>query len=237
MNFEYDCNKEKCWFKAVCKYSDKSYCKEHLCPLHHKMSYLCYYSLLSEKDKYPISLIPDADGTDLDKFIQLKEIQKNIFNFVNKGQNLLLYSANTGNGKTAWAKKLLLSYLNSIVLTSDYIPRCLFISVPKFLNELKENINKPSDYITYIKENINTVDLIIWDEIGVKNLSPWEHDLLFSYINNRIENGKSNIYTSNLVPEQLKQILGDRIYSRIIQLSTLIQFNGKDKRALMKGDN
>lgn len=236
MLFDYeDTNKGQCWFRKVCKHKDDlSFCENNFCVLNHKMNFLTTYSLLSSKDKYPIPLVPDADGTDKDKFLQLKEIQADINNFVTEGKNLFIYSKITGNGKSAWAKKLLLSWFNSIIYFSDYECRGLYINLPRFFNELKDNISNKSDYIQYVRDKIAKVDLVVWDEIGVKNLGNWEHDQLLNYINLRIEGGKSNIFTSNMIPEEIREKLGDRLYSRIIQTSQLIELKGKDKRALSK---
>jgi DNA replication protein DnaC len=234
MTFDFEeTDKSKCWFKKVCKHKDESdFCDN--CILNHKMNFLVTYSLLSSKDKYPIPLVPDADGTDMDKFLELKSIQAEINNFVTEGKNLFIYSKITGNGKSAWAKKLLLSWFNSIVYHTDYTCRGLYVSVPRFFNESKSNISEKSDYIQYLKERITNVDLVVWDEIGVKNLTDWEHDILLNLINLRAESGLANIFTSNMTPNELKDRLGDRLYSRIIQLSTLIELNGKDKRGLNK---
>lgn len=235
MVFDYNDNKNACWFRKACNHKDDlDYCKNNFCVLHHKMSYLCASALISDKDKYPIVLIPDADGTDVDKFTELKNIQLNINSFVKEGKNLLIYSKTTGNGKSAWAKKLLLTWFNSIIIFTDYTCRGLYINVPRFFNELKDNISNYSEYIAYIKDNILKADLVIWDEIGIKNLGNFEHDNLFNYLNLRLEDGKSNIFTSNMSPDELHEKLGDRLYSRIVQMSKLIELNGKDKRALNK---
>lgn len=227
-------NKEdKCWFRKVCKHKDDlDWCKNNFCVLHNKMDFLCEQSLLSEKDKYPIPLMPDADGTDRDKFIQLKAIQGDINNFVNNGKNLFIYSKFTGNGKSSWAKKLLLSWFSSVVFFTDYECRGLCINVPRLFNEMKNNISQKSEYISIIKKYVGVVDLVVWDEIGVKNLGTWEHDILLDYINIRLERGKSNIYTSNMTPNEIKELLGDRLYSRIVQTSQQVELRGKDKRGL-----
>ena len=47
----------------------------------------------------------------------------------------------------------------------------------------------------------------------------------------KIEN-KSNIFTSNINPENLSLLLGDRLASRIKQ-SKIIEFKGKDKRGVV----
>lgn len=55
---------------------------------------------------------------------------------------------------------------------------------------------------------------------------------LFNFIDNRLNSGKANIYTSNLIGDHLKESVGDRLYSRIINSSEIIQFIGKDKRGI-----
>ena len=55
---------------------------------------------------------------------------------------------------------------------------------------------------------------------------------LLSIIDARLNNNKSNIYTSNLDREDLHSFLGDRLYSRIYNYSTCIEFVGKDKRGI-----
>ncbi|WP_300924690.1 ATP-binding protein [uncultured Clostridium sp.] len=228
-------NKEECWFKNNCKRrKDGQLCEDNFCLLNYKMNELVTLALLSNKDKYPIALFTDADGTDKDKFIELKQIQTDIKDFVNQGKNLFIYSNITGNGKSAWAKKLLLSWFQSIIFESEFECRGLYISLPRFFSELRNNINEKSDYIQYVNQYIPKVDLIVWDEIGIKNLNNWEHEIILNFINLRIEAGKANIFTSNMNPEQIRQALGDRLYSRIVQTSKLIELKGKDKRALRK---
>lgn len=57
---------------------------------------------------------------------------------------------------------------------------------------------------------------------------------LLSIINTRLNNGKSNIYTSNLSGDELQEKIGDRLYSRIINLSEDIEFFSFDKRGIIK---
>lgn len=233
--YDYVENKD-CWFKDICKYRQSNDCSDMACPIIHKMNSLVELSLLNNKDRFPIPLFIDSDGTDKEKFLELREIQKNIHDFVIDGKNLFIYSKIPGNGKSSWAKKLLLSWFKSIVFKTDYECRGIYISVPKLLLEFKNNISSPSEYVKKVKERIPYADLVIWDEIGVKTLTAWEHDILFDFLNTRLESGLANIYTTNQTPEELRDSLGDRLYSRIIQLSTLIEFKGKDKRGLSKDE-
>ena len=111
--------------------------------------------------------------------------------------------------------------------------KALFINVPKFLLSIKDNISNKNEYVEYIKNNVLEADLVVWDEVGTKGLTQFEHENLLSLINMRIDMNKSNIYTSNMRPDELKELIGDRLYSRIVKLSTEIEFKGQDKRGLV----
>lgn len=84
----------------------------------------------------------------------------------------------------------------------------------------------------YINENVLEADLVVWDEVAIKNLSNYDHEHLLSMINVRLDQGKSNIYTSNLSKEDLYEKVGERLYSRIVNLSTVIELRGSDKRGI-----
>ena len=118
------------------------------------------------------------------------------------------------------------------VYKKEMEPIVLFISVPRFLLELKANISSKSDYIQHIMECVTKCDLVVWDDIGSKNGTEFEVSHLLSIIDQRINNGKSNIYTSNLNDEELHQLLGDRLYSRVYNYSIVYQIVGKDKRGI-----
>jgi hypothetical protein len=44
---------------------------------------------------------------------------------------------------------------------------------------------------------------------------------------------KSNIYTSNVSPDELASLMGDRIASRVGQASVTVELKGKDKRGYL----
>lgn len=227
---------DSCYLRSQCnKYvsgNDECTKDNQFCIKLFKLDYLYNEALLSETQRKHIDLYVDADNTDKEIFLQLKDIQNNIVEFVNKGNNLYLYSTNTGNGKTAWAIRLMQSYFSNIWHKCDFCCKGLFINVPKFLLSLKDNISEPSEYIAHIKDNVLSADLVIWDELGVKALTSYEHEHLLNLINSRMDSGKSNIYTSNLAPIQLREVVGDRLYSRIINTAQSFAFCGRDKRGL-----
>lgn len=226
----------ECFLTETCKKAkeciaegDSGFCQKLF-----KLEYLYNESQLSKKQWKYVGLSPDSDGTDRDKFKQLKEIADNIEEFVKEGKNLYIHSHICGNGKTSWAIRLMQAYFSSIWHKCDFECHGLYINVPRYLVELKSSISKPSEYINKIQENILNADIVIFDDIGTKTATQYEYDHLLSVINSRIDYGKSCIYTSNMDNTELAEKLGDRLYSRIINMSADIEFNGIDKRGMNK---
>ncbi len=219
-----------CWLKSNCK---QLHCNDkNGCMILFKLNYLYNEANVPVNLRSNKILYPDSDGTDLNEFRQLKAIQDNILTWVNEGNNLLIYSKQCGNGKTSWSLKLLQAYFNKIWLNSGLHCRALFISVPKFLLALKDDITNKSEYIAHIKKNVANCDLVIWDDISSKCGTEFEISHLLSIIDMRISNGKANIYTSNVRPQDLSNYLDIRLASRIANYSTCIEFKGGDKRPL-----
>ena len=225
---------QTCYMYNNCNHKD---CESDFCLRKYKMDSLYSAALLSDAQKQHITLRVDADGTDLEQFKQLAQIEQNICKFIAEGKNLYLHSATPGNGKSSWSLRLIEAYFNKIWARSE--PRCrvLFISVPRFLLALKDNISAKSNYVEYIKENVLDADLVIFDDVAAKVGSEFEISHLLSIIDNRITLGKSNIYTSNLNRQQLYSALGERLTSRIANMSIDIELFGSDKRNLKLEDN
>lgn len=221
---------KNCWLKTNCK---QLHCNDvDGCMILYKLDYLYNEANVPLNLRSNIILRIDADGTDLEEFKQLKDIQDNILTFIQQGKQLLIHSKGCGNGKSSWALRLLQTYFNKIWLKSELSCKALFINVPYFLLSLKDNISEKNAYIQHIKENVLTCDLVIWDDIGTKNSTSFEAENLLSMIEGRILNNKSNIFTSNLNDAELHEALGDRLASRICNLGYNITFNGGDKRGL-----
>lgn len=108
--------------------------------------------------------------------------------------------------------------------------RGLFINVDEFLMAKRNAIKRPDIRLEEMEKLIPTVDLIVWDDIGVTKLKEYDHQILFSLINPRIVNNKANIFTSNVIDEQLDDNIGGRLSSRILDTSTIVEFTNKTQR-------
>lgn len=117
--------------------------------------------------------------------------------------------------------------------------KCLFVSMPKLLGDIKESFNKKytdqktsADYLNLLLE----ADVLGLDDIGGelsmnsnKQASNFTIDTLYNILNAR-EN-KTTLFTSNLTLDELALTLDPRTVSRIKSNLLLMDFNGiTDKR-------
>lgn len=212
--------KEDCWYRDVCTYDQCVNCIRYS-----EMKYLMENSGLPIKKQHSIQL----DGSrDPKAFKSLAEIKDDILNFVDNGESLYIFSEYTGNGKTSWSIKLLLKYFDCIWAGNGFRVRGYFQHVPTLFNTLKD-FSKSHEVL---KNTLAAVDVVVWDDIASTKISDYDQQQLLTLIDARVSEGLSNIYTGNITSSQeLAKAVGDRLASRIWNLSTLVEFKGKDRRA------
>lgn len=210
-----------CWYIDTC---DKE-C--YMCNTYLEMKWQMDNSGLPPIMQKPIKMYI-ANKEDENAYRALGTIRQNIIQFVENCENLYICGKSTGTGKTSWSVRMLQTYFHYTSQGNYENLKGMFVSVPDLLLKLKDFNNPlPKEY----KDNLESVDLVIWDDIAVADISNYDYLQLYTYINNRLFAGKSNIYTSNITtPEKLNTVLGDRLASRIWNTSTIIEFKGKDIR-------
>ncbi len=186
-----------------------------------------------------IPLIPEP-GNDKDKqaFVQLKKIQNNIDEFVEKGLNLFIGGRVTGTGKTSWGIKLLKQYIYN---NPDFInPTAVYVSVPEFisyLNRVKFDKSYTRELNGYINK-LKNCDLLLFDDIGFKPFDDYIQEVMYNITNFRANSKSysSTIYTSNKMGEDLLRIVGgDLLYSRIYTSCRFkVSLEGHDRRGGVK---
>lgn len=220
----------ECYVKESCsKYARDKSCEECgiYCPRLHKLDELYNLSLLTPTQR---KYVPMKKANDELAEKKLNDIIYNVQYFVESGNSAYLYSKICGNGKTTWAINIMKAYFNKIWATSDIECRGLFINVPTYLIQLKSSFDKRNDYIDAVHERILKADIVIFDEIGSKVGTQFEIEQLLNIINARINDGKSNIFTSNLGYNELVEAVGERLASRVFDLSTCIHFTAPNYR-------
>lgn len=212
---------EQCWYKDVCT---KESCDN--CIRFEEMQFLIEHSGIPHSRQKPQKLFAEVD---YNQFIELTNIKNNIVSFVEGGSNLYICSKETGNGKTSWAIKILLKYFDEIWAGNGFRVRGYFIHVPSMLNMLKDFGNEK---LSMFRETLSKVDLLVWDDIAATKMSDYDLGQFTIILDERINEGKSNIFTSNITEmSELQKMMGDRLTSRIWHCSRIIEFKGKDRRA------
>lgn len=209
---------EDCIYKEICE--DEC---ENLCIRYSEMSYLLNHSNLPKSHWGFHKLYPDE--CDIQAFERLAEIQMNIKDYVQSGNNLYLYSSQVGNGKTTWMVKLLLQYFHEICFGNCHKERGLFINVPTYLARCKNAISHPDESLGEINKLLMNVDLVIFDDVIVNNLSNYDYSNIMVYVDTRLFSGKSTFFTSNYSPKEISKIADDRLASRICSGEN-IEFKG-----------
>lgn len=206
--------------------------------------------------KWFISLensIPTLTPENVDEkaFEDLDNIKNHINKFVDKGMNLYLWSHNVGNGKTSWAMKIgqafqyPLDTINQKIFDLDedlyrenyvtkygYHKKVYMVNVTKYLIKLKRSFNDTTlqEEVSEMEAKMKNLPLVIFDDIGTKTATDFDRDIIYDIINTRLDKGLSSIYTSNISPDELEEVMGARLQSRIAKASVCIELKGHDRR-------
>ena len=167
-----------------------------------------YYSDKVNSNKYNSSISP-RDNIEIIKNIAIKFIK----NFDNSSEKNLLFIGNTGLGKTFLSNCI----ANEILKQHKTI---LYQTAPSMLDSIIDyRLGKSKDNFNIIK-NILSVDLLIIDDLGTECLNNMKFSELFTILNTRLLNQTKKvtktIISTNLDINNLIQLYGERIVSRLI---------------------
>jgi DNA replication protein DnaC len=221
---------KRCHAESYCKQfnEQRSNCHEHCIGFIQLQN---IYTLSNMPKRYQFENQLHA-GQDRDSFIYLRDWMQDVTKHVEAGEGLFLISETKGNGKTSWSCKIMNEYFKRVALTNNLRCRGLFINVPQFFQDLKQSFDNPSDEFTELMNNIKTADLVIWDDIGTESPTRFVRDTLYTFINHRYAEEKSQIFTSNVSLEMMnnENWLGERTVSRIVGSCEIVRFSGQDRR-------
>ena len=182
------------------------------------------YSNEVNKEKYNSDISP-RENIELIKKICLKFID----NFDDPNEKNLLFTGNTGLGKT-----FLSSCIAKEIIQKD--KTVLYQTAPIMLDTIidyKFNKNTSSDE-TY--KNLFEADLLIIDDLGTESLNNVKFTELFNIINTRLLNQNNKclktIISTNLSLPILNKTYGERIISRLIGDYNICRIFGEDIRFL-----
>jgi DNA replication protein DnaC len=124
--------------------------------------------------------------------------------FAEKLEGWLLLQGDYGCGKTHLAAAIANFAVEMGVPT-------LFITVPDLLDTLRFSYDDPEASFEERFEQIRTAPLLVMDDFGTQNATPWAQEKLFQIINYRYINRLPLVVTTNLMLEEIE----GRIRSRL----------------------
>lgn len=223
---------KKCHAETYCRSfnEERTNCHEY-CIGYIQLQNIYALSHMPKRFQYPIPL-DLTGGENLTAFQELAAWSENVVQHVKDGDGLFITSKNRGNGKTTWACKIMNNYFKNVAIKNNLRCRGLYINVPQFFHDLKNSFDNPTSEFSELLENIRRADLVIWDDIGTESPTSFVRDTLYTYINYRYAEMKSQIFTSNVALDVMEhpEWLGERTVSRIRGASKHVQFYGVDRR-------
>ena len=142
---------------------------------------------------------------------------KNFETFQGEGKGLYLYSNIKGSGKTRMA----ISIGNALMKVKRVGVK--YTTTLDLLDEIKKTFDRDSKATeSELINSIKRIDVLILDDVGVENPTPWVKSIFYSILDGRMDNNKITIFTSNLSMDELQH--DDRLKSRIEKMALPIEF-------------
>lgn len=89
---------------------------------------------------------------------------------------------------------------------------------------------RPSTEDDSTTTRLRGIDLLFLDDFGAERPSEWTAERIYALINHRWEHNRPVVVTSNLDPAGLREALGPRSYSRLVDGAVVIRLAGVDRR-------
>lgn len=242
-----DCER-LCWYHPLVPkhvLSDKSFCRTGLdwdivdnvpmcqksCDIYGKIKFLFDNSGLPDICWNYVEF--NKAKEDLVAWKTLSLICGDIIKFVGAGQNLLVSSEISGNGKTLMASLVVKKLIKQKISSGNYNTKVVkYIYIPKFINdyEYHDKLDWSDERRLQFFEdthNLEDFDFVVFDGMGYDSKSRVEDITLRNIINTRLTTHKSNMFICYGSINDLRSIYKKRDVDRIIESSVEITLTGK----------
>ena len=212
-------------------------------------NYRMFSGLKKRQYEYYILDTSPAEGQE-EAFVAIETFTDMFINGDNPSGLLLI--GGVGSGKTLMVSSVVNYIINSIPIPDSKITGAKvestpspfgfwfysrpktpvqFISVADLMNQLKECFNDPEAGLAQkITERLQSVELLILDDMGAEKTSDWVQEKLFEIIDYRYNEWLPMLITTNCTPDELKKQIGARNFDRIREMCALVPVTAKSQR-------
>jgi DNA replication protein DnaC len=146
--------------------------------------------------------------------------------YISEGRGLW-FEGDVGTGKTTLSMLVSKAALDAGFSVSIY-------SVPHLLAKIRDTYDRGPGERSYMEffNHLVTVDLLHLEDLGSERRTDWVLEQLYSLINERYEEQRSILVTTNVEVGDLEAQIGQRTISRMTQIcGAPLQLHGEDQRA------
>ncbi len=137
----------------------------------------------------------------------------------------LWFTGDVGTGKTTLAMLVSRAALDAGRSVAIY-------SLPRLLAEIRKTFDEGAERSHLdLLERLAAVDLLHVDDVGAERTSDWVLEQLYSIVNARYEDERAMVITTNLDHAALREQIGERTVSRLIEIcGDPLPLYGHDRR-------
>lgn len=184
-----------------------------------------YGQLSAYRDKTFANFNTDMTGGSYTQNINasLSDAKQSAQRYARQPDGWIVFEGSYGCGKTHLAVAIANERLE------QFGRQVIFVTAPDLLDFLRVSIRSDSDsaYDDYF-ERVRNVSLLVLDDLGVENPSPWAKEKLFQLLNFRHVNRLATVITTNTPFDELDPWLSSRMMDpRIV---SLVRINAPDYR-------
>lgn len=190
-------------------------------------------------NSFDVNIYKEQENVEIAIAAKLSAINfiKHYDTFRKAGKGLYLYSRTKGSGKT----RLACSIANALM--SQHKVKVHFTTTLDLLDNIKKTFGNGSNFsFEEVIEMYKTVEVLILDDIGVENVTPWVVEKFTQILNERMESKRVTIFTSNIevsfldfstknyFKEEVDKHESERIVSRISKMAVEVEMPEENVR-------
>lgn len=148
----------------------------------------------------------------------------------------LIFMGPVGTGKTHKMLEILVPYLVEQYISVFNEPREIqpkavekhFFSVSEALRRIRQSFDQKTELD--VADWMVKTPMLFLDDLGTEKISDWTREIFFNVINERYNWMRPIITSTNLNFKEIAQHYGDRMASRLYEMSEIQKVTGEDRR-------
>jgi len=140
-----------------------------------------------------------------------------------KNKKGVIFTGAVGTGKTYKLVGLIKSVANNM-----YPMGLMFRTFGSIIRKIKDSIGNNS-YDDLFNQFLEPYIFVI-DDLGIEQGSEFTKQFLNDFVNERYNQGKLLMITTNLTSEELQNLYSERLLSRLMEMCEVVKLNGSDRR-------